>query len=621
MTRKFNVCPPWAIDQLRNSYSRVVDVIGDDLDVPRVLIGFVVEAGYFQFLGEFTSDPGLHVKLAKSDEGLMGDAIDYDTLVEWPGSPSGYIETDKRTRLELAVPIRYKGSPCGSLLVNFREEELPTKPQLTILRQKLEDWATRLSSILDQEEDQDTLKALKVLVLDCKTKTQSIRGFFALRRVNGEVKYIYPDSSSDVFMHLDEASGLVGRVFRTGQTLNAENVWVEDDYIPSDQRVDSELIIPYTVQGETVAVINMEAYNRSHFGKERENTTAEYLERAKPLIDKLLEEDRKRVRNADPMSQHLPFFLGQKNPSDARDLDHLRSELDGRLEEEISKAFPGCFVIHWNKGFEPPAELSQLKWVDSAEPVVIENGENFVSVSPVRFDGRLVKQIGVVWSDRPSTADHNLLVYLCRFAERSRFRQEKRWSSNCYEELIQDITKPDTRPDALRRIILKVKQLIDVDHCTIFLVGNVGFSQAERDTREVLLPFASTAFELETADGVPPYYEIDERDGLTGFVGARKMTVVLQNIEDRAELLEYSKVIRWSKKLSEDESDDVRSFIASPLIDRASNELLGVVRAYRKKGKGRPPFSQTEIRRFKTICDAMQAVQVWRTDTDQQGNT
>src|ERR1700677_3459329 len=232
--------------------------------VPRCLIAFA-GVGEIDFTLRLITDPDWKIMHAGMEDGLVGFAFREPGIYRWSAGDrnTAFREGDHRTRHEVSASLCLDGAAVAVLLIDFFDGEIVPKG----LPWKTRKWQREIEQVLASADQEKGVIAADILLAteNCVAETRSRRGFTALVRWDGTIKYFIAGDGKEKFKYLSQLEGICGEVIRSGQLLNIGYVWDHRSYRSSDDRVQSEAVMPITVDGEVVGVLNMESYVRDNY--------------------------------------------------------------------------------------------------------------------------------------------------------------------------------------------------------------------------------------------------------------------------------------------------------------------------------------------------------------------
>lgn len=237
------------------------------------------------------------IQMKSDDKGLLGAAMNNDEIMSWAKSSSRpqaseFIHSDPRTIIEIAFPVHLNGGVTGVGMVDIFESD-PVDISEEQLIVKASEWQQRFNKLIQSPElrHQDQYKEISHFLGDCIKQTGSLRGFIALRHWSGSPIYIVEGKGHEKFLPLSLDVGMVGEAFHSGEIINEGNVWMRPGYIPSDDRISSELVIPMIIDGKCFGVLNLEATRERHYSEERILIAIAFKNKITEVAWRFIEED------------------------------------------------------------------------------------------------------------------------------------------------------------------------------------------------------------------------------------------------------------------------------------------------------------------------------------------
>lgn len=609
---RYSVVPPAVLENFIAAQSSIISDIVKGANIPRVSMMFISETGFFIHDPRLIHDPGQRFQHSKWNQGISGMAILNNQTTAWPdtkGSGEHRLNAEPLSSFEIATPIRLDGRPAGVLLATYLRQELPSIKKKKEQTARLEFEAERVSALLDAStHDEPAREEIRELIRSAIKITKSKRGYVALKRNDGSISYVTDkDSETDVFLRLNLSEGLTGRALREGKIINLGNVWEDDDYVPSDHDINSELLIPLSIDGSHVAVLNLEANPPKHYDAERENLAKSIALKLKQLISKLIKLTPVRVFDQEIVLSFIEEVEARISRNKMNTQSQISDFIDQSIRTSLQDLFPGEDLIEWNgrDGLAAPPEFAGTKWSNNIERGSIESEKNgkWVVFSPYRREGHLNKLYGFSSSSPRSIRDAKTMRSICRFAEIAYRDQVGRYLDGKFRDLIDKMLSKTNLEVSLMRALEEIAEILRLDAVTVF-------SNYHDEMGDRLVPVATTSASLSSSNNTEEYYLVDPKDGLTGFVAATQELLVLQSVGNKQERSEVAGPIKpiWKKKIAENGADHVQSFIGAPLLSVNGNKLIGIVRGHRLQRNALAPFSDVDIERFKILSSLMSRI-------------
>lgn len=599
----FSIVPQSIIDSLLSTHPEIISDIVSASSVPRVSILFISENEYFAFDARLNHDPMQRFQHSKWNEGISGLAILKNTTTSWPDSPETELvrlAAEPESKLEIATPIRFEGLPTGVILATFLGSDIPAISEKKRQIAELEFQAERVSALVDIKARDEPLRLkVRTILRSIIPATESKRGYVAIKNEDGSITYVTDkDDDEDVFLRLNLSEGLTGRALREQTDIVLDNVWEDDDYVPSDPEINSELLFVLDLSEIGAAVLNLEANPPAHFDAKRRERARSAVEELEPIVSEFLQLRRPSAFDQEIVLGFIEEVEANISNKGLISLSELNDFLLSIVRRNLQKLFPAESLIEWDgrRGLEPPRELSALKWTNSIERGVLEREEDtkWIVFAPFRRDGQVSRIFAFSSSSPRSIRDARTMRSICRFAELSFHDHSSRILEENFRRLIEDVIQPSDEDINLQRALHKMCEICQIDAMTMF-----GIHLSGRENR--LVPVATTSPNLQAKDGQNEYYLIDAEDGLTGYVAWSKRPLILQNVNNKDERKRIGEDFNpiWKKKIAEHRDEDIQSFIAFPLLDPKTSNLYGVLRGHRLHRNAQAPFSENDIQRVR----------------------
>jgi putative methionine-R-sulfoxide reductase with GAF domain len=509
---------------------------------------------------------------------------------------------------EVVAPVFYNGGPSAVLLIDFFADERQTDFDGKF-RERILQATRELTNILENYSSDRVSTRTNILkaVRDCLTETRSVRGYLAIKGWDGKLDYLTTDTEEQpIFLALNQTEGLCGRVFQTGDPINARNVWSEKGYVASDTAVQSEYIYPVKFKDETVAVLNMESEELDHYNDERVAIIVTSAQALKDLVEQYRKLDTLPSEAVDLQHAHVSDFIEQATThcrsmqtiSDAA----IQIEITDFIVKKLMRLFDGEKQIIWTDPAQPPVEMKDLRWGERIQEGSIflngsESQERYLVYSPFRIDGFLKAIVGFVTTVGPPDIAKHVAEQFCRIGSSIAESTIESNRSALFELLIRDLlSKRDRR--TLYEVVRLVPNIVDCDHCTILGVTTIGSEQ-------IVVPLASSSENVFKDPYSQLYYRLKPKyDGYTGYVAVSGKPLFRYPPQDSEKTEPASEgEPPWAQKTSEGR-EDLAALIILPIRDSERQVTTGVLRVLRTKQHRKAPgvFERRFVQRLEMIC-------------------
>jgi hypothetical protein len=596
----------------------------------RPVILFVGNDGYF-ITGQRYNPTDLRIVLLPRDKGLVAAALRDQHMWIYPNhvdSERHYEPVVKGVKLEIAAPIFFQGKPSAGLLIDFiSDHQIPVIDDkfLTLIRKFCDDISgifTRYQYKIQDEGEPEYGAQLRALVEDCRKHTDSLRGYVAIKKWDGKLAYFTRPTDQDRFLQLNQNSGLCGRVFREGLEIIADDVRNHSDYVESDWRVKSEAIFPIRLRvdedSEVVAVFNMESEHPSYYKEDSADGRRRVSEMRRILAqlrDPVMSYRRAIKPAADRISvvttDLIEMLIGIPDADVPATFHGALEYISNLIRAKLAESLAAADSWVWIDGSEAPRPYladSQHRGGPEEKIQDLGDGQKAVYVA-ICYCGRAMARLGLTVASKDCEAALNLLLQVCRIGERLIENRVERYKSTLFEVMVNRCVANDLDSVALYRLVREMRDYLEADHCSLFSCTEVGDEVGEYVT-DVLVAVASTSSSMFDTSTEALYYTINPGEGLTGYIGATKESLIIPGTSDFEGELERRK-IKWKKKMAEATNRPISAFVGMPILGLDKKELLGVVRLDRTGGQERPhdrsregsrgAFREDRIEGLKTI--------------------
>ena len=576
--------------------------------LPRALLAFAGGDDRFEFDNALMTDETHKVERTHVSEGLMGHCLAMGQIVVYPrdqGTERYYLRVDTRTVTEAAVPVFYNSAPGAVLLVDIFQDDADKPTFDGEARGSLERASSEITQLLEahRESHVSLRDRMRDIVIECVSTTSSVRGYLAVKAPDGKVEIIAREEDGAVFKLLSQKEGLCGKVFQTGRCLNAHNVWLEAGYVASDVNIMSEIVLPMKHNEETIAVLNMESDKLGFYNKSRHEERLTQVKSTARTLMPLLEDYfiPSSGRNGSSGLTIGGFMEQAANFSEELEEESSEAIQTRMVDFVLSKlvvAFEAERSVPWiDKKHERPKEMAGLNWDMRVAAGVLEvelkpGKVRYLLYSPYRVDGNLRAILGIILNERPALRDLDIIEQFCRIGGVIAEGAIEKTRSIALERLVCDmLAVRDTR--CFHFFSQRIAEIANCDHATLFGSVTVG-------EEKLLVPIASTSETLFTDHQGQLHYKFGE--GYTGHVALKGERMLRYPTEGVSSPEADAGAPHWEKKISEERGVDIGPFVAFPIKDSESGQVIGVLRAHRAKRSGKGGFEPNALRRIEMIC-------------------
>lgn len=531
-------------------------------------------------------------------EGLTGKAMTQGRAYVWNSQQQGEdLPIKMATNLcsEVAVPIYYGGAVAGAIWIDRAADcqtFTDTDKQLC-LEAALKCEEEIAQKVKEIESIPDTLRRA---AQKCLARTNSRRGYIAVRNADDLLDYYPVGEATRVFLDLSMYEGLCGEVFRTGLPINQGDVHSHPKYIPSGEEIESELIMPIIdhsgpFEGRVIGIINLEsserdAYHDTHvaFVKNQAATLEETVTLLRRSVDRIADSIITTVFEVFHSANQIVF-------ESACESDCVEREIQSRVCSVTSGVLTAS-TVSWH------SDALERVSVDHGDGGVhkISAGDSVKLSCSMLIAGEAVGRLEATWNPA-SLCDERLhsriLRLVCYYTARFLSNWDLRRRLAQYVEIVDRLAGGVDDGAILSECVQLVPRVLESRHCTIFHV-------VDAFGKRVLVPGPSSSDGGRYKGVRESYYDVTSQSGLTAWVAFHGRPLWLSNIEDADELQRVSPELRWARRVAEEVDARPRAFLAYPVKDE-SGDVIGVIRTFRDVSNRRAVFTELDAQMMATI--------------------
>ena len=357
----------------------------------------------------------------------------------------------------------------------------------------------------------------------------------------------------------------------------------------SDQEIRSELIVPVVVEGETIAILNLERVVKGQYSDAMVMMVVDALKEAEPQIRSF----RASAGSSGPLSDLTQEVLTYNAEPDF-------GRFPDFLGERMRSALHADKYVCWPKGGTRPWELNQLEWDNRAPGGILSLSDGrSVMYAPLRTYGDLKSIVGLVTRRAPAIEDLDNMEQVCRIAGEVIVMKRQEWHSRKFESLTRRILQhPDSA--TLYAVVTQLNEIVSADHCTLY--GKVLI-----DEQAFLAVAASTSTKIYEKPGSEMFYRLGEPfDGLTGRVGTTGVPMLMANLSDTGHGLDIG--AEWKRGMWEEglADADIAAFYCQPIRSAFDGDIIGVLRLHRAKTQGQQGYFDPRMKeRLEFVCEML----------------
>lgn len=578
--------------------------------LPRLFVSFLRYDRRIQPSVLTTADWSIQIKM--DDQGLLGAAIEERATKIWDiHNPSAedalFIKGDPRTVFEIVFPVLHQGKVTGVGMVDFFDGELGRNPEELFV--DASDWQNKISSIVSSPASlEDSLNQRLVhYVGDCVKATGSLRGYVAFAHWSGSPIYIAEGQDHDKFLPLSLDVGMVGEAYHRGEIINEGNVWRRPGYIPSDDRIASELVIPIKIHGRVVGVLNLEATTENHYSDALVRSALAFEDKIRSVSMDLLaptesQDDEKLAifgrhiqKTLKPSKLNLPNL--KRDQLLEKSLENLRLSLESFAEVAYAKIF-------WTDGKKKSDEkrysdqvLEQI--TTSSKPFITFEGKLKSILFGVKVSEQLVAVLEVELNDihGPTIIDSAKLLVNVSISEiERRIENQRRFA---IEPFLEKIVSLRTLEDALFFLPIFLGEYFDCDEVLV-LSGH----KLERDwvfQVQSAYPVTPKANKFPFSQTLSDSGSENERQAVLAHCIENDLTIISQRPRYSGRSKIGSNINSAAGPSWSIEHDSVRSILVFSLTSNKTSCKRFVLRLSRSTDVGGAPFNKHDIEKIEMI--------------------
>jgi len=582
--------PQAAVDEVEATLAKHLNNAAKALHADHAFIRFVEgELGdprSVQFLSPrrnlWINDKNIRVVVLPEGRGLTRLAVEKDSVVTWPAAETNdiYEKADDGVTSEIVGTIHFRGRITGVALFDRTISTSFTNKDAKKLAPFL-----KLIDGAFEEHERTVKNALQKLAEQCCQKTNSSRGYIAVRRWGQLLEYFRAGVSADKFLKLSAGEGFAGTVFISGDTETAKkDVLEEQSYVTSDPNVQSQIACPIKDGADVIGVINLESYQRSAYGEKVKCQIEEFAREAYPWAAKFRQVDSYGIGLAavaleDACTTYVDSCRHQV-PSDGEAEQRLRTLLKDQIEQLPDVVNPAVFGRDQTT---PPASAV--------------SADNEVIQADVLVEGEVVATARVEVPTMFASSTKEALTVLCSIVSGSVRRLSDHSRVAHYNLLLELLLQNLDTEVGLERAVMDLPRIFQSDQCTLFI-----------KMQNIFVPKISTGEKLSVR-GWPYGYSPDDENSLTLLAARKKVPIRISDVTDPEELaalrgrLELPPSSNWNPRVSEDPETNARSFLAVPIFDPSAphDKVTAILRTHRNSANRRPSFSWKDENAIKVI--------------------
>lgn len=608
-------CLPSAIKrELRARVKRLLANFCTRLAVQRAYVGFVNAEG----IVEITSaskypDDAADVLSLRWTEGLTGAAMSRKQIVAWPEDEefvSFYKEVDRRVSAEITGPFCLSGRVVGTVWFDSLEAGRTFGADgKKIVAEIIEQLEREIAELYEKQLNHR--KELDELARRCLVATDSKRGYIAIKRIDGNLEYFKVGDNVETFRDLSQLEGICGWVLQKGEPLNVPDVRNDVRYIPSEERVRSEIAVPildddmFLEESEdddpervvvTLGLINMESYRLNAYEEAHEIILSRFAREA--AMFSRLYRSAEATESGLGISELVEFVLPAIYVQNLPEFNAVEPEgwIVQKLCESARRVLGGVGASWVARGEEGQADIEVVTQGTAKAIIGRDKSGAVILTGRVLHEGEEIGMVRVEFAPSADISSAGLMRFeqICVVGEAliSNFRRECR--QNRFMSLVSQLNESSLAEVSMMTCVAALPYILNSRHCTLFL-------RACWAQRPVLIPGPSSCGLLIAKVGCAPFYELDERDGLTAFVACANKSLFVPDLSNEDSLRALSTQLTWRKKIVEEEGAQTRAFMAVPIRDPARDDsVLGVLRTYRSSSGS--PFTPQEKTIMSTVA-------------------
>lgn len=373
--------------ELRPMLQRITDTLAHKFDWQLVALTTLDEEGKSFVCEAVTSRVPTEVRIGYGRElgsgvvghvAASGEPIVVDDVANWPN----YIETTPGVQSEICVPVRHHGRVVA--ILNIESTRLAAfHGQLPLLMTVADQIAGAIASAQLYRELRERARLMEMMSEVSRTALQSTDLQTILQRIAGYIQQHFPlefvtivlyDSEHD---ELEQAAiagdqtaltserwpastGITGRAVRAMATQLVTDVGSDPDYIPANQRVTAELVVPIRFEHHVLGVLNLESISHEVFTNANVQAFEAFADQVAGAINiatthRRLEATRRELELQTRALEDANFLL-----ANAIDTLHRISTQDGLTGVSNRRHFDDTLVLEWRRALRKSVPLSLL---------------------------------------------------------------------------------------------------------------------------------------------------------------------------------------------------------------------------------------------------------------------
>jgi len=373
--------------ELRPMLQRITDTLAQKFDWPFVAL-ITIDRDRNAFVCEAmtsTVETSVHVGYGRTlGSGIVGhvaatgEPVVIDDVSTWPN----YVDTMPGAQSEICVPIHHHGSLVAILNVESLQPAA-FHDRLPLLTTVADQIAGAIASAQMYDELQRRVRLMEMMSEVSRTALEATDLRELLERI---VRYIHErfplelvaivlyDRERDEFVQTANAGallaapserwpaslGVIGRCVREAQTQIVNDVRDDPEYIPVNDRVTSEVVVPIRFQGSILGVLNLESASPDLFGPATVLALEAFADQVAGAIH--LASVNERAAEAAQLLEQKSHALEQANEHLAAAIEtlHRISALDGLTGVSNRRHFDETLALEWRRAARSRATLSLL---------------------------------------------------------------------------------------------------------------------------------------------------------------------------------------------------------------------------------------------------------------------